>query len=366
MLCDCFFIDGRPIGTLNLLRRVLLNFGSCIAELVVDYERLTHLNSNRILSLISNYPLESLESLHLKKFHVNEEMAVKLKPIISKLKKLKLCYCSLDMYASAELFSGCNELVTLQIFSTTDFDSTALTYHFPKLKDLYMACIDDIVPDHVEQFIKNHEHLEDLRLFSIGDLSCNFIPTAAQSMKKLSSIGTIINDPSINSADVSQYLQHITKFEHLEKLSLCYSKSQKLSFFINEIATVMSKSLKQLALVNVIVDDQLIEAISKLESLEGLHLFQTHGLSEKHLDNFARLNKLTELEICFSKIPLTQSGVVKLIQQLDKLEVLNLMASGFVMDQSTNDAVDEIRRSRIERGEVHVICKGITSDPSWK
>lgn len=213
---------------------------------------------------------------------------------------------------------------------------------------------------------KTMNHLEDLRLFSLGDLSCNFIPAVAQSMKQLRSIGIIINDPSTNFADVSQYLQHITTLEHLQKLSLFFSKSQKLSFFINEIATVMSKSLKQLALVNVIVDDQLIEAISKIESLEGLHLFQMHGLSKKHSYNFARLNKLTELEICFSKISLTQSGLVKLIQQLDKLEVLNLMVSRFVMDQSTNDAVDEIRRSRIERGELHVICKGITSDPSWK
>lgn len=122
--CD----GGQPVGTLKVLRKILVSFGSLIETLRANYGQLTHLKSHRILNLITGHRLENLKVLHLRQFSVNEEMGECLKPLFSSLVDVRLRECTLDINNSAELFSDCKQLICLDILDTLNFDVEALTF----------------------------------------------------------------------------------------------------------------------------------------------------------------------------------------------------------------------------------------------
>lgn len=350
-LGDCD--GGRPVGTLNLLRKILVIFGSSIHKLYADYGQLTHLKSHRILNLVTTHRPQNLRILFLGKFSVNEEMGERLKPIFGSLQVVYLRDCTLDVNNSAELFSDCKQLIHLNIFDTLNFDPVALTFHFPNIrivrlrdsKKYYMA-----TDFHLSQDSSDAEQ-QIVKMFLVS--SIDMFSTLSAITKNMACLETLQLNYGAPVRLPTKELQCGGKCEHLMHLLLDCG-SQNVSSFINAIASV--DSMKSLALWFGIMDDHLIDGIIKLKNLETLSLLKMENLLEQHVKRLAELNNLSQL-IMYGYYngsnPFTSNGIVELIKKSDKLEALEF--TDFEWDQRTYDRIVEICRKRDAKVQLKII-----------
>lgn len=301
-----------------------------------------------VLGIIHHYCSSHLESLQLQNICIDAATGEKMRPLLRSLKKLQLYAC--EQANRACLFSEGSELVELDLEMTHSFDLKS--YNFSKLESLSVSECKDNIGEWID-FITRHKNLKRL------NFDINRYP---EGIPAVLSLNHLQNFRLIISPEYMEHIDRLKELEHLEDFEI-RCNGQNIAFVLNNVSFV--DALNVLKCIDSKVDDQSIKEIVKFKNFKQLHIVNMKGLSKQYLldigDTLPQLELLHFTGFC----DITSTGLAKIVKSLDKLKKLNLVATGYNLNQTTYQELVQIRRNKVQIFKLTIviiekICDGIT------
>lgn len=316
---------------------------SQLRELVLYTECYEKIKSKRVLNAVAEF-CAGLRKLTLHGMYINESMVSTMRTLFAKLESLAFDSCAL--YKCPGLFSECKSLHTLQVRRVPNFLEIAAANDFPMLEDL---SIDDIVAQaSATAFLTDRKQMKKFK-FLLFNLNGSEHKSIAKSMGQwqLENVQVVEYQDEIYECTVTPI--PLTKMTNIRKLEIYNNNigENDSTLFIDGIVSI--DTLTHLDLFNVVVDNRLINAISRLRKLSYLSLVNHEDgtiipINPLKLVGLAKLDQLAVLKLK-GHWTIVDSDVVGLVTHLLKLRKLTLILFNFGYYNAYNRIV-EIVNSR--------------------
>lgn len=281
-------------------RDVLCSFGAMMQSVTIprqlfqNHDTVGHVEEGLLKDIVKCCG-KNLHILILKNFHFTTNVVNALNMFSKSLAFLSLLAC---VSVSNCVFYLPN-LSSLRSLTVTNIHNCyALTDVFPALKYLVLDNVTIRSSLMLEQFIVAHRQLQTLMVINCKGISSDVFRSIAKYMVNLDDLRFAV-DLQHESESIEQIQNNILHLGELKNLQYFAWYSHFLSignlfakFVTNKIA------MKALYFGDGPLDDQTINAIKKMKTLEILGLHRTKGLKNEHLIKIAReMTQLKELSI---------------------------------------------------------------------
>lgn len=300
--------------TLHKARNVFQCFGASIVKLKVAALAFKVENRSRVVDLIVRY-CPNLKSIEFIDFQFRHGRILHVQNFLGNLHELTLTRCNLHG-CLRNLFRNCVQLKSLAIQTDTNLNGACLECEFPQLESATLTMRDDITLQNLHTFLRMNPQLKSLELVHCDDETFATIATALPQLERLSVEVTYFYDFVEN-------LKSLLQLNHLKELKLNCSL-YPISSFVDALAA--KDTIEVLHISDGVLNDHLIEALSKCKRLQSLKLCSMPNVHDKFLIGLAtNLPNLNEFYIRRCQA-MTNRGVlafVEIAKQLNSLSISN-------------------------------------------
>lgn len=305
---------------------------------------------NNILKIIIENRYENLKELHLLGFKIDKGMIPRVRSLFSHLESLDLNCYGRDILNADNLFTECKQLKKFIFPGIYNLTTTATD--FPRLESLRISNFhvfeetsiqpfDEFLKIHLNKLKELELHLHESNTKSIFEFIVS--KDNSKNLKKLT-VHYSYNDFHICIP--------LSTFDNIKTLKLsCGTNSSTASasvmtLFLQNLASI--KTLNHLELTNVILDNDMIFAISKMKKVRHLELYNFGAFDSSLTLDVSLICKMRQL--CVLKIvgkwSIDDVDPIKLVTSLKKLAVLSLSLEDFKLDYETYNKMIEIVHAR--------------------
>lgn len=308
--------------TLHKARNLFQCFGASIVKLKVAALAFKVENRTRVVDLIVRH-CPNLKSLEFIDFQFRNARIIHVQKFLGNLHELTLTRCNLQG-CLRNLFRDCVQLKSLAIQTDTTLNGACLEWAFPRLESATLTMRDDISLKNLHKFFRLNPQLKSLELIHCDDETFDAIATALPQLERLSVEVSYFYDYVEN-------LKSLLQLNHLKELKLNCSL-YPISTFVDALA--IKETIEVLHISEGVLNDHLIEALSKCKRLRSLKLCSMPNVHDKFLIGLAKnLPNLNEFYIrrCQS---MTNIGVLAFVEIATQLHSLSISNSTVQVDDS--------------------------------
>lgn len=327
--------------TLLQIRNLFVSFGPQIQKLKVASNSFKQENRYRVLDLLIR-SCTSLRVLCLTGFYIKESLYKINTTFFSHLEDLSLTLCEV-CDSIKRVFSQCHELRKLTIQSDSNLTGSCIAISFPRLESMKLVMNSDIETRHLNTFIKLNLQLTSLKI--IHCRNCIFddiFPKIATFLPNLE----VLNIEIEFFHDFNHNIMHLLQLNHLRELQLNCSR-YSVSAFVEALAA--KQQIEVLHLSDGLLNDNLIDAITKCKKLTSLKLCSMPNVHNRFLSELARnLPLLNDFHVSKCQL-LTSSGVIQFVGFAERLQTLNIANSSVEIDDKFFLSLEQIYKTRGRR-----------------
>lgn len=336
--------------TLLKARNLFQCFGDSIVTLKVAALAFKVENRSRVVDLIVRH-CPNLKSLEFIDFQFRNARIVHFQKFLSNLHELTLTRCNLQG-CLRNLFRDCVQLKSLAIQTDTNLNGICLEWSFPLLESATLTMGDDISLHNLHTFLRLNSQLKSLELVNCDDEIFETIATALPQLERLSVEVSYFYDYVEN-------LKSLLQLNHLKELKLNCSL-YPISTFVDALAA--KNTIEVLHISEGVLNDHLIEALSKCKPLRSLKLCSMPNVHDKFLIELARnLPNLNEFFIRRCQA-MTNSGVLGFVEIATQLHSLSISNSTVQVDDTFFTELVRIYSSRPQKLTLSLLQSQLTPE----
>lgn len=308
--------------TLYKARNLFQCFGASIVQLKVAALAFKVEKRPRVVDLIVRH-CPNLKSLEFIDFQFRNSRIAHVQKFLGNLHDLTLTRCNLQG-CLRNLFRECVQLKTLVIQTDTNLNGACLEWEFPQLESATLTMRDDISLHNFYTFLRMNPQLKSLELFHCDDETFDPIATNLPQLERLLVEVSYFYDYVEN-------LKSLLRLNHLKELKLNCSL-YPISTFVDALAA--KGTIEVLHISEGVLNDHLIEALSKCKRLRSLKLCSMPNVHDKFLIGLAKnLPNLNEFYIRRCQA-MTNRGVLAFVEIATQLHSLSISNSTVQVDSA--------------------------------
>lgn len=303
------------------LAPMLRNFGSSLNAIHICSPHVRW--SHQITKLVAKYSGESLNCLYFNRIHFTRDAINELRPVLSRLERLKLDFCSWNSrFVASEMFSFCSELHTLSLAGAVSLDTPVA---LPELKSLVFDYYRHDSDEDLIRFLSVNPQLKAISI-ECHVIYGEILPIIAKCTPQVE---------KLKFTPVSGFMRDfVGNAEHLKRLTALKSLEIKCSSF--SLGLVLGESLESLDLERFRADREFVTELSKWKQLTRLGQvycsYQDMKLSDI-LMIVRNLSELTELKLIYVRDSIADLvEIVRWAPKLQKLTYGSLTGSSIDLD----------------------------------
>lgn len=306
--------------TLYKARNLFQCFGASIVQLKVAALAFKLEKRSRVVDLIVRH-CSNLKSLEFIDFQFRNTRIAHVQKFLGNLHELTLTRCNLQG-CLRNLFRECVQLKSLVIQTDTNLNGACLEWEFPQLESATLTMRDDISLHSFYTFLRMNPQLKSLELYHCDDETFDPIATNLPQLERLSVEVSYFYDYVEN-------LKSLLQLNHLKELKLNCSL-YPISTFVDALAA--KDTIEVLHISEGVLNDHLIEALSKCKRLRSLKLCSMPNVHDKFLIGLAKnLPNLNEFYIRRCQA-MTNRGVLAFVEIATQLHSLSISNSTVQVD----------------------------------
>lgn len=294
------------------------NFGRQINNLRIILHKPIANRSQTLMELVIERCGETLNGLSLECFHFSASIVPKLRPLLSRLQEISLSSCFWESAAVAsDMFSSCPEMHTISIDNLDIHLDFPFRGNMPKLESLILTDCPTIHEETMRIFFEVNQQLVKVKIGSCTTISDQLIRSIAQCCLKIEMMEFDTDSRPTN--DFIKNASHLKRSTALKTLSL-YCSQESISPVIAELVAAHIQ-LESLKLHEFESDQELVDGISKMKTLEKLELHPANDIeSNEILAIVSNLNELNHLNV--TGCSLLPEDLVQIVRCAQKLRFL--------------------------------------------
>lgn len=346
-----------PNQKLLRISKFLRNFGMLVESIRVDGKRDDDSYRNDIFSLISIYCTGTLTELMITCCEITGEIETYLRPLLRHIHKLSFSSCHNSQFYERMLSSWSPQLRELKFSGRLLImpnPTHILGQVFPKLVLISFCRVSNLDNTALEGFLRLNPQLKKIGLLACPNINGSIFQSIATHVHQLEALQIdMIADGN---------LKHFGQLKNLSTLKLWFFDVNLQPVFTcdQDYPAVMPSILHEIHAANIPLQhlrighitglfyetDQLIDAISKLESLKTLFLLG-YGLRLEiaHVLRICKqLPELSELILAKIQLMMTPDDLLELIRYSPKLQTLHHIESDvFIESRRRRDYRERVR-----------------------
>lgn len=316
--------------------QLLRNFGSSISsfQLYLD-EPLVSDHSHKLVEIFTQYFGATLTELELWHIEFSADMIPRMRPLLSRLRKLKLASCRWkEEKCASEILLFCSEMHTLEIVGTHTWPF-ATPIGFLKLKSFAVSkCLcSEPQNEAIARFLKVNSQLKEIEIWICKAISFEIIPAIANNVPKVEKV--ILHSGVPISSIFMENAKHLSRLPALKTLEIdCEGTS--VSRVISRLVQA-GVSLKSLSLTHVKADKKLINGIIKMKALKQISLRQSENLELS--DVFEIVKNLREITDLCVRVHLLPTDLVEVVGYAPKMRNFGVQLLNYDSDWKLDENV---------------------------
>lgn len=308
--------------TLHKVRNLFQCFGASITQLKVAALAFKVENRSRVVDLIVRH-CPNLKSLEFIDFQFRDARITHVQKFLGNLHELTLNRCNLHGRLR-HLFRNCTQLKSLKIQADTNLNGACLELTFPQLESASLTLRDDISVHSLHLFMQLNPQLKSLELIDCDDEIFDEIATRLPQLERLSFEVSYFYDYAEN-------LKSLLALNHLKELKLNCSL-YPISTFVDALAD--KDTIELLHISEGVLNDHLIDALSKCKRLRSLKLCSMPNVHDKFLISLAKnLPNLNDFHIRRCQA-MSNAGVLAFVEISAQLQSLSISNSTVAVDDA--------------------------------
>lgn len=317
-----------------------------------------------ILDMISRYCSGTLLELQLHQFDLTGRNEASMRPLLLHLQKLIIIECKYSKLFEQMLSTWSPELCELHfyhdvvhprhgnLFSIEMQIEDILRTSFRKLTLISFRSIYGEKSYDLDQFLKLNPQLQRIGLVDCPNIHGNIFKSIATHVPDIEAIEI----DKINTLDNST-LKYCGKLNCLSTLKLCTMGHRRASIdqtFITSILYEIQEARIALQHLHVYVGEgierferteQLVDAISKLQTLKTLWLLKIPRLKVSHIFGICeQLLHLSDLRLQHNQIMMTADDLLEIISKAQKLQSLRYTEEKYLFEIQKANAISEKKK----------------------
>lgn len=237
----------------------------------------------------------------------------------------------------------CHQLRKLTIQSDSNLTGSCLVYNFPQLESITLIMNSDIETQYLYKFFQYNKQLKSMKIVHCGgSIFDDIFLRIACDLPDLESLIIEID----YFQDFSTNIMYLLRLKKLRELQLNCSMYSIAPFIVLLSA---NETIEVLHLKDGILNDSLIDAISKCKKLTSLKFCSMPSFHNRFLADLAQnLPDLNDFHISKCQT-LNATGVVQFVNLAEKLQTLHINNSSIEIDDTFFQSLVSIYKKRATR-----------------